>query len=153
MTRRISKSGEKLIRDFEGLRLTSYLCSANVWTCGVGETGSDIKQGTVWTPEYAEQRFQRRLRIVEAEVDKMLMGAPRIPDEVHAVLCSMTFNMGATAMAKSSLVRKLRKGDLAGAFNEVPRWCHAGGQLVAGLVRRRAAEQALWAESMQGRWR
>jgi len=39
----------EIIRSFEGLYTTSYLCPANVWTCGYGCTGSDIKEGTFWT--------------------------------------------------------------------------------------------------------
>jgi lysozyme len=143
MTRRIIKEGEDLIREFEGLRLDAYQCAAGVWTCGIGETGSDVRKGVTWTAAYAEERFQRRLRIVEEQVEKMLLGA-HVPDSVFAVLVSMTFNCGADAISKSTLVRKVRKGDLLGAYSEIPKWCHSKGQLIAGLVRRRAAEQKLW---------
>ncbi|HTD03821.1 lysozyme [Undibacterium sp.] len=42
-----------------------------------------------------------------------------------------------------TMVRKLNAGDYAGACNELPRWVYAGGKILPGLVKRRAAEQEL----------
>jgi lysozyme len=141
--RRMIPAGETLIREAEGCRLESYRCSAGVPTIGVGETGPDIRMGMTWTAEYAEERFQKRLRIVEGQVEKLLLGA-RVPDSVFAAVCSLVFNLGPAAIERSTLLRKLRKGDLTGAFSEIPRWCHAGGVLIPGLVLRRKREQDLW---------
>jgi lysozyme len=144
MARRISKEGEALIREFEGYAETAYRCPSNVWSIGHGLTGPDIKQGTVWTAEQCERRFQERLRLVEAEVEAMLMNA-KVPDTVFDALVSWVWNIGGTAAKKSTLIRKLRKGDLLGAWSELPRWCHgSGGVLLPGLVRRRKKEQDHW---------
>ena len=59
-------------------------------------------------------------------------------------LCSFTFNLGGGALSSSTLLRKLNERDYAGAAEEFPRWCHAGGREVPGLVRRRLAEQSLF---------
>jgi GH24 family phage-related lysozyme (muramidase) len=42
---RVSQKGIDLIKKFEGLRLTAYVCPAGVLTIGYGHTGSDVKPG------------------------------------------------------------------------------------------------------------
>ena len=59
-------------------------------------------------------------------------------------LTSFTFNLGAGALAESTLLKKLNARDYAGAQKEFGRWVHAGGEVLAGLVRRRAAEAKLF---------
>ena len=54
-----SNNGIRLIQEFEGLRLTSYLCSAGVPTIGYGATyyhdGSKVKLGQTITNAQAAQ--------------------------------------------------------------------------------------------------
>ena len=142
MTRRITPEGVALIKEFEQCRLISYLCPAMKWTCGWGET-EGVAKGTVWTQEEADRRLELRLRRTEVAVEKMLMGA-RVPDSVFSAICSWVYNVGESAAAKSTLIRKVRAGDLTGGWAELPRWSHANGVLLPGLVRRRKAEQDLW---------
>lgn len=146
MTRRCTPEGIALIKHFEDCRLVAYLCPASKWTCGWGET-EGVTRGTTWTQEEADRRFDLRLRRTEAAVERMLMGT-RVSDNIFSALVSLAFNIGEGAAAKSTLVRKLRAGDAMGAWSELPRWCHANGVLLPGLVRRRKAEQDLWL----GRW-
>lgn len=143
MARRITPDGERLIKDFEKLELKSYRCPAGRWTISYGLTGPDIGPNTVWTEERCEAEFQKRLRHVEGEVERLLMGT-RVSDQCFSALVSLAWNIGLGALEKSTLLRKLRAGDQWGAWSELPRWAHANGQLLPGLVRRRAAEQALW---------
>jgi GH24 family phage-related lysozyme (muramidase) len=42
------------------------------------------------------------------------------------------------------LLRKLNAGDYAGAAAEFPKWCHAGREVLPGLVTRRARERAMF---------
>jgi lysozyme len=142
MTRRCTPEGIALIKQFEECRLTAYLCPASKWTCGWGET-EDVTRGTTWTQEEADRRFDLRLRRTEAAVEKMLMGT-KVPDSVFSAMVSWVYNVGEGAAAKSTLVRKVRAGDLMGGWSELPRWCHSNGVLLSGLVRRRKAEQDLW---------
>jgi lysozyme len=65
------------------------------------------------------------------------------PHEFDA-LVSFTFNLGEAALARSSLLRKLNTEDRAGAAEEFSRWRFAGGRELRGLVKRRAAERALF---------
>ena len=48
-----SEKAYSLIRQFEGLRLTSYRCPAGVWTIGYGHT-SGVVPGVSITKEQAE---------------------------------------------------------------------------------------------------
>lgn len=63
-------------------------------------------------------------------------------------LVSLVFNIGATAFANSTLLRKLNQGDYQGAWNEFPRWnkiTKNGGKIIsAGLTHRRAEEQEVF---------
>ena len=52
---RVSQKGIDLIKKFEGLRLTAYVCPAGVLTIGYGHTGADVKPGMRITEEEAER--------------------------------------------------------------------------------------------------
>jgi lysozyme len=65
-------------------------------------------------------------------------------DNQFAALVSFVFNVGETAFAKSSLLKKLNAGDHAAVPKELMRWVKAAGIQMDGLVRRRLAESDLW---------
>jgi lysozyme len=142
MSRVTCEAGQAHILKYEGCRLTSYRCSAGVLTIGVGHTGPEIVAGLVWTEEQAKTAFQADLRRAEKAVSDLV----RVPtsDLQHAVLVSFVFNLGRNALAGSTLLRLLNAGNYAGAGNELARWVHVGAQVIAGLVRRRAAEREMW---------
>ncbi|MFU2024612.1 lysozyme, partial [Bordetella avium] len=56
---------------------------------------------------------------------------------------------GPGAYGGSTLTRKLRAGDLAGACRELPRWVYAGGTKLRGLERRRDAEMRICLSELQ----
>ena len=45
----------EFIEPFEGVRLRAYQDSADIWTIGIGATGSGIGPGTVWTHRRSEE--------------------------------------------------------------------------------------------------
>jgi len=49
-------------------------------------------------------------------------------------------------LTRSTLLRDLNAGDFAGAAAQFELWDHASGQVVAGLLRRRLAEEKLFVE-------
>ncbi|NUW61949.1 glycoside hydrolase family protein, partial [Cronobacter muytjensii] len=53
------------------------------------------------------------------------------------------FNVGGDAFAKSTLLRKLNKGDQEGACEEMRRWVYAGGMKWKGLQNRREMERSM----------
>ncbi len=57
-------------------------------------------------------------------------------------MVSLSFNVGLQAFARSTLLAKFRAGDREGARAEFARWVHAGGEVLPGLVVRRALEAA-----------
>lgn len=79
-------------------------------------------------------------------------GGVKVPvtQEQFDALVSFTFNVGPAAFANSSLLRKLNAGDCLGAGAEFPRWVRARGQVLPGLVKRRADERALFETGCRG---
>lgn len=144
-------AGLALIKEFEGFVPTWYPDPAHGWkvpTIGYGHTDS------AGSPKYATSKnmklteaeasaiLQRDLERYEADVARLV----KMPlnENQHGGLVSFTYNLGAGNLGSSTLLRKLNAGDYAGAAAEFPRWNKAGGKVLAGLTRRRAAEQALF---------
>jgi len=63
----------------------------------------------------------------------------------YGALVSWTFNVGSGAAASSSLISRLNAGEDEATViaEELPKWNKGGGNVLPGLVRRRAAEVAL----------
>ena len=66
-----------------------------------------------------------------------------LTDGQKAAFVSFAFNVGQAKFCSSTLARKANQGDMRGACAELSRWTLAGGKELPGLVRRRAAEQAI----------
>ena len=111
------------------------------WTIGWGATGAGIGPGTVWTQAQCDARLEADLLRYAAEVCDALGAAPTTQAQFDA-LVSFHYNTG--AIARATLTRKHVAGDYAGAAAEFARWNRAGGRVLKGLVRRRAAEAALY---------
>jgi lysozyme len=127
-----SSNGIRLIQEFEGLRLTSYLCSAGVPTIGYGATyyqdGSKVKLGQTITNAQAAQ-----------------LNTTKVNQNQFDALVSFCFNLGAGNLAKSQLLRfiKANPNDPKIAA-EFLKWNRAGGEVSTGLVRRRKKEAQLY---------
>lgn len=139
--RRINAAGLQLIKDFEGLRLAAYRDAVQIWTIGYGST-YNVKPGDRITIEQAEQRLQRDLELFERGVAG-LVSAP-LTDNQFAAVVSLSFNVGLGNLKKSTLLKLLNQRKYPEAAAEFPRWNRAGGQVLAGLSRRRKAEQELF---------
>jgi lysozyme len=152
--------GFDILRAFEGDELKAYECPAGVWTIAEGWTGRpgvDIHylDGTVSDKvipggkiSKAESKRLTRmgLDIFEDAVLAMLK-RPATPYQKAAMIL-LAWNIGLGAFKKSTVLRKFNAGDLAGASKAFEAWNKATirgvRQVVKGLVRRRAAEQALF---------
>lgn len=135
-----SKNGLHLTEGFEGCRLTAYKDVAGVWTCGYGHTGPDVHMGQTITPEQAAAFLMQDIQVA-AKAVKRLVTVP-VSQNVFDSLVDFTFNCGQGNMAHSTLLRMVNTGDLKAAANEFEKWDKAGGKVVAGLLRRRQAEEA-----------
>lgn len=142
----ISQKGINLIKKFEGLRLDSYLCPANVWTIGYGHTqpvnGKKIARGMKIDEVEAERLLRCDLVKFEDGVNK-LVKVPMTQGKFDA-LVSFAFNLGLGALSTSTLLKKMNAKDYAGAEAEFKRWNQAGGKVLPGLIQRRAAEAAMF---------
>jgi GH24 family phage-related lysozyme (muramidase) len=56
----------------------------------------------------------------------------------------VSFHYNTGAIARATLTQKHRSGDHHGAAKEFARWNRAGGRVLKGLARRRAAEAELY---------
>ncbi|MFV2948030.1 lysozyme [Pseudomonas japonica] len=141
---RTSQRGLNMIKSFEGLRLQAYQDSVGVWTIGYGATRG-VKAGMSITKEQAERMLLNDVQRFEPEIERLVI-AKLSQNQWDALVC-FTYNLGATNLESSTLRRLLNDGDYAGAAGQFSRWNKAGGKILPGLVRRRAAERDLFLEA------
>lgn len=142
-----SPAAIKLMHEFEGCRLTAYpdpgSKDGNPWTIGWGSTGPDIQRGTVWTQRKADNRFAADLAKFGKKVRDAIGGAPTTQHQFDAMV-SLAYNIGIGGFTGSTVLRKHKAGDYAGAKAAFAMWNKNDGKVMAGLTRRRAAEAALY---------
>ena len=122
---KLSQHGEKLIKSFEGLRLTAYRDVAGVWTIGYGSTRyhdcRSVKPGDKLTSEVqASAIFVNTLGQYENAVNSYVK-APLTQNQFDA-LVSFTYNEGTHALKESTLVKKLNAKDYQGAADQFLVW-------------------------------
>ncbi len=143
---KMTDEGLALIKEFEGLRTLAYRDPVGVWTIGYGHTAMAgepvVKSGLLVSEAEASEILRRDVEMFSRGVRKALTRA--VSDQQFSALVSFAFNVGLGAFAGSSVLRAVN----AGEFEAVPRrlslWSKAGGRTLPGLVRRRAAEAALF---------
>ena len=148
---RIGPAGVQLIKRFEGCarrrpdgRVEAHPDPATgdaPWTIGWGATGPNIVRGTVWSQDECDARLNDDLVRYADDVRAAIGSAPTTQAQFDA-LVSFHYNTG--AITRATLTRLHCSGDYAGAATEFTRWNRAGGQVMPGLTRRRAAEAALY---------
>jgi lysozyme len=145
---KLDKKGYDLIKEFEGLKLKPYLCSAQVPTIGYGSTyyenGKKVKlTDAPITKERADDLFE----IVADDFAKRvvpLIKKPLTQNQFNA-LVSFAFNLGVRALQNSTLLRlaNINPND-ANIAKEFLKWNKAGGRVLQGLTNRRIKESALY---------
>ena len=142
--RTINKAGLDLVKSFEGLRLKAYPdpgTGGAPWTIGWGHTGPDVHPGLVIDQPKAEALILADLVTAESFVEHV---AAHCTDNQFAALTSFAFNCGRKNLQSSSLLRLHNSNNPAAAKLEFAKWVHAAGHVLPGLVRRRAADSALY---------
>ena len=136
-----------LMRRFEGLYLTPYLCPAGVPTIGFGATY--YEDGTrvtlidaAITRERAEALLLWMVRTVYLPQVMRLCPGIDNPQRLAAII-DFTFNLGASALKNSTLRRKINEGAWDYVPAEIRKWIRGGGKVLRGLVIRREAEAVL----------
>ncbi|MGE8302896.1 MAG: lysozyme [Pseudomonas kermanshahensis] len=138
---RTSQRGLSLIKSFEGLRLQAYQDSVGVWTIGYGATRG-VKAGMAITKEQAERMLLNDVQRFEPEVQRLVTA--QLNQNQWDALMSFTYNLGSANLESSTLRRLLNAGNYTAAADQFQRWNKAGGQVLTGLVRRRAAERDMF---------
>lgn len=142
----INKSGLDLVKQFEGLRTTAYLCPAGMPTIGYGSTTglsrADVGRKKI-TAAQADTLLRTDLLRFEKAVRRLV--TVTLTDNQFAALVSFAFNLGEGNLAKSTLLKRINaEAPIADIERSWMQWVNAGGKRLQGLVNRRAAEMALW---------
>ena len=164
---KVSKAGEDLMHFFEGYRNKPYRCSAAIWTVGWGHamyadqlalpnvrkegyTGlirSDyqLKEGDarVWSKDELVELFKVDINTFERGVLRLSPNLASHQSKFDSVV-SFAYNAGLGNYQRSTIRMKVNRGDWEGAAEACMMWTKAGGKEVAGLVKRRKAEVALF---------
>ncbi|CNJ96627.1 prophage lysozyme%3B Phage lysin [Yersinia mollaretii] len=135
---KISPAGLKLIADHEGCQLNAYLCSANIWTNGIGHTAG-VKPGSIISERQVAVNLVADVQRVERAMAVCMPVA--MPQPIYDAVVSFAFNVGTGAACRSTLAFFVNKGDWLSACNQLPRWVYVNGVKTKGLERRRATEQ------------
>lgn len=144
----VSAAGRAFIAREERVVLRVYADPIGKPTCGVGHLlrpGDGVHPAPVGTPitaETCDRLLAADLAMVENEIHRCVR--VELGRNQFDALASWAFNVGAGALASSTLARTLN----AGAYGAVPAqllaWCRAGGRELPGLLARRRREGELW---------
>lgn len=143
MEKKILETALALIKPYEGCHLKAYKCPADKWTVGWGQTGKDIKEGTVWTQEQADAALEKSVAKFTEGVLKLVKVRLR-PEQIGA-LVSFAYNAGLGNLEKSTLLKLVNaKADTEDIVKQFLVWNKAGGKPLMGLLYRRASEALMF---------
>lgn len=140
-----------LVKRFEGLYLTAYLCPAGVWTIGWGHTDG-VRQGQQIVLPQAEAFLAEDLGYVSASLSSILPSSAPLNQNQLDALISLGFNLAGGARALPRVAPKMWadivSGNLLDASVQFLDMDHAlvNGKMteLPGLKARRLAEAALF---------
>ncbi len=144
---KLTTEGLDLIKRFEGFRANAYRDPAGIWTIGYGHTSA---AGAPEVAEGMEISRDEAARILARDVDNFAAGVRKLltrelSDRQFSALVSFAYNVGLAGLQGSSVLKAANAGNVAAVSRRLQLWVKAGGQVLPGLVKRRAAEAALFA--------
>lgn len=139
---RTSDKGIEFIKEREGFRPEAYLCPSGVPTIGYGHTAG-VREGQTCSESQAEKWLREDLAEAERAVTEF--AGDGLAQCRFDALVSFTFNVGAAALRRSTLLRKVKADPSDPTIrDEFGRWVYGGGRVLPGLVARRKAEADLY---------
>lgn len=132
-----------LIKEFEGFSGSAYYCPAGKKTIGYGHVvlkGESFKEPVSKTA--AHNLLASDLRIFEAAINHLV--TVDLSQEQFDAIISLVYNIGEGAFARSTLLKRLNEGKYRDAAVQFDRWVYSNKKKLPGLVRRRAAEKAMF---------
>lgn len=145
---KLNEAGINLIKSFEGLKLAPYIDSAGVPTIGYGNTyyfdGTKVTmQDKPLTQAQADALFASIVDRFAISVADLV--TTNLNDNQFSALVSFAYNLGVFSLSKSTLLSLVNaNSNNPQITNEFNKWIYAGGKVLNGLVRRRAAEAKLY---------
>ena len=142
----MTADGIELIKQFEGFRANAYRDAVGVWTIGYGHTSMAGKPDVIPTLSITREEATAILRQDIETFARGVSAAVKGPlsDAHFSALVCFAYNVGLGNFKSSGVLAAVNRRD----FDMVPRrlalWNKAGGQVLPGLVKRRAAEAALF---------
>lgn len=113
-------------------------------TIGYGSTFQGLKLGTIWGLDEAEKALDSEIAVRVGQVIKACPNLLKHSPEKLAACVSLQYNIGAQAFKDSTLAKLINKEDMIAAAEQFKRWNLVSGEVVQGLVNRRAAEKSLF---------
>ena len=138
-----------LLKEFEGFRSRPYADINGVPTIGYGSTyyPGDKHVTLADAPISQVEALALLLDRLVNEYTPQLLGLVKVPlnQNQFDALLDFLYNLGAGHLESSTLLRLLNAGMYTQAADEFDKWTSHG---VPGLVRRRAAEKALFLQAV-----
>ena len=150
----VPEAAVELAKQFEGFhrvpkndpgRAYPYVCPAGYHTIGFGHLCKP-DHPPITEAEAEVYLTQDLMTALTAALRYCPVLATESADRLAAIV-DFTFNLGAGALQRSTLRRKVNRGDHAAVPGEFGKWVWAGGRKLEGLVRRREAESMLYKNS------
>lgn len=150
-TRRLSEKGKELIEKHEGKMNKVYVCPGGKLTGGIGHAlsptdrkhykyGSPINDITIYA--WFDDDVEKAERVVNNWVVRELS------QSAFDALVSFVFNVGADNFKRSTLLKKLNRGESPKTVSEeFGRWVFSKKKKLPGLVKRRAEEAQLFRDA------
>ena len=131
-----------MIKKYEGFSATCYVCPGGRLTIGYGHVLSEQERFTIITEAQAEELLLHDVSLIE-DIIKKNIKVPLTQNQFDALI-SLIYNWGGGNFLRSNGLKKLNEGDYLGAIEEFKDVRKAAGKVLAGLVKRREAEAALF---------
>lgn len=120
--------GSPLALKHEGMKLKPYYDSVGVLTWCVGETEVGFKEE--FTEQECNALFTMRYGFYAKAVYSMYNDTAKeiITPEFSAAMTDMAYNVGVSAVKRSSMMRNINAGDGVAACNSILKYKYAGGK-------------------------
>ena len=135
---------ESLCKQFEGFSAVPYICPAGCPTQGFG---------TVWKPDGTKVTMndppisvQTALEWLDVSLQSYAVGVLKASPnllrhpQILGAMIDFAYNLGVARYRASTLKAMINAERFPEAATELHKWRRGGGKILAGLVRRRAAE-------------
>ena len=149
--RAVTQTAIDLAKTFEGFKPARYYDLAGNPTIGYGHlilAGSPYWDETLTEPEGEALLAQDMATKAAAPLCELASAEiiAALSDNRYSALLDFVFNEGIGHFATSTMWHLIQQNLLSQVGDEFGKWVYAGGKIQQGLVKRRAAEAALWNE-------